>query len=131
MKRSSHFIRYSFLVILLLMISFRSSAQERAAWLKDAKFGVMTHYLPDWLAQTEHLNIDIKEWNRLVDHFDVKALSDQVKSVGASYMIFSIGQNSGYYVSPSRAYDQIVGMIPSRCSRRDLIADLADALHER
>lgn len=119
------------LLIALLVLPVIGYTQERAAWLKEAKFGVMTHYLPDWLKQTEQLSIDVKKWNDLVDHFDVDGLADQVKSVGANYMIFTIGQNSGYYVSPNKTYDGIVKISPSKCSRRDLIADLSAALHKR
>jgi hypothetical protein len=39
-----------------------------------------------------------------------------------------LGQNSGFYLSPNRTYDELVGIVPSKCSRRDLIADLAAAL---
>src|SRR5437870_4026225 len=98
-----------FLPALLLIIgSLHMQGQERAAWLKQARFGVMTHYLQDWLSKTENKTIGISEWNNLIDQFNVNDLADQVKSVGASYMIFSIGQNSGYYVSPNTAYDSIV-----------------------
>ena len=117
--------------LLLIMGSFHMQGQERAAWLKQARFGVMTHYLPDWLSKTENKTIGVTEWNNLVNQFNVNDLADQVKSVGASYMIFSIGQNSGYYVSPNAAYDSIVGIKPTKCARRDLIADLSAALHAR
>ena len=117
--------------IVLLTLSTCGYAQQRAAWLSEARFGVMTHYLPDWLKHTENLDIDVQKWNELVDHFDVNGLADQVKSTGAAYMIFTIGQNSGYYVCPNAAYDKITGISPSKCSHRDLIADLSAALHKR
>jgi hypothetical protein len=36
----------------------------------------------------------------------------------------------GYYISPNKAYDQLLGRAPgaSRLSSRDLVSDLADAL---
>jgi hypothetical protein len=43
----------------------------------------------------------------------------------------TIGQNSGHYCSPNATYDRIVGITPSKCSRRDLIADLAKTLSAR
>ena len=43
----------------------------------------------------------------------------------------TLGQNSGHYCSPNATYDRIVGIAPSKCSRRDLIADLAKALSAR
>jgi hypothetical protein len=104
---------------------------SRAAWMRDARFGVMTHYLADWIAQTTHEPMSIERWNRLVDQFDVERPAEQVKSTGAGYCIISLGQNSGYYLSPNSAYDQLTGISPSKLSRRDLVADLYDALHKR
>src|SRR5262249_44579737 len=55
----------------------------------------------------------------------------QLKSVGAGYYIISIGQNSGYYLAPNAAYDKLTGITPSKLSRRDLVADLYEALHKQ
>jgi hypothetical protein len=73
----------------------------------------------------------VERWNRLVDGFDVERMGDQLKSVGASYYIISIGQNSGYYLSPNAVYDKLTGIVPSKLSRRDLVSDLYEALHKR
>lgn len=99
--------------------------------MKDARFGVMTHYLADWIAQTTHEPMSIERWNRLVDGFDVERLAEQVKSTGAGYYVISIGQNSGYYLSPNAVYDKLTGISPSKLSRRDLVADLYEVLHRR
>jgi alpha-L-fucosidase len=107
---------------------------DRAAWMADARFGVMNHYLEDWIARREKLEggrMTVEQWNDMVDRFDVAAHVSQIESTGAKYHIFTIGQNSGFYVSPNATYDRIVGISPSHCSRRDLIADLSDALHAR
>lgn len=100
------------------------AVQHRADWFKQAKWGVFTHYLtgPDTTAEN---------WNKQVESFDVKALADQLKSVGAKYYFITIGQNSGHYCSPNATYDKYVGISPSKCSRRDLIADLYDALNPK
>ncbi len=104
---------------------------HRAAWMKEARWGVMTHYLADWRAQVDGEPMSVDHWNDLVDHFDVEGLAEQLKSVGASYYLISIGQNSGYYLSPNATYDRFVGVRPSKCSRRDLVADLYEPLHRR
>ena len=57
--------------------------------------------------------------------------SKQLQSAGAGFYQISIGQNSGYYLSPNAVYDRLVGISPSKCSRRDLVADLSDALGKR
>ena len=48
--------------------------------------------------------MSIDQWNDLVDHFDVEALADQLKSIGAGYHVLTIGQNSGYYLSSNAVY---------------------------
>jgi hypothetical protein len=67
-------------------------------------------------------------WNELIDGFDVEGLARQVQELGAGYFFITLGQNSGYYLSPNATYDKLVGRVPSRLSRRDLVADLAEAL---
>jgi hypothetical protein len=106
-------------------------AQDRAAWMKQARWGVMNHYLADWIARREQMNMNVQQWNDLVDHFHVEGLARQIKSVGAGYYLITIGQNSGYYLSPNATYDRFVGIAPSKCARRDLVADLYEALHQR
>lgn len=108
--------------------------RDRAAWMTEAHFGVMTHYLADWIARRENMpegKMTVERWNDLVDQFDVQGLADQVKGTGAGYYLITIGQNSGFYLSPNAKYDRIVGVRPSHCSKRDLVADLYAAMHKR
>jgi hypothetical protein len=118
-------------IALLLGWAACLSAQNRATWMKDAKFGVMTHYLADWQARVNHLTMSVDEWNKLVDNFDVEQMATQLQSAGVTYYQISIGQNSGYYLAPNPTYDKITGIQPSKCSKRDLVADLYEALHKR
>ena len=104
---------------------------HRAAWMPEARWGVMTHYLADWKARETKEQMTVEKWNEMIDHFDVEGLAEQLKSVGAGYYLVTIGQNSGYYLSPNAAYDRFVGIQPSKCSRRDLVADLRTAMHKR
>jgi hypothetical protein len=105
----------------------RVTAADRAAWMKDARWGVMTHFLAEWIAPSAHK--DVETWNKLVDNFHVAGLAKQLASVGASYYLITIGQNSGFYIAPNSTYDRYIGIRPSKCSRRDLVADLYEALH--
>lgn len=102
--------------------------QADSTWIREAKWGVFVHFLAE-----HHLEPTItpKQWNRLVDGFDVEALADQLASVKAGYLIFTIGQNSGYFCAPNPVYDQYVGYPESHCSDRDLLADLYEALSKR
>ncbi len=99
--------------------------------MKEARFGVMTHYLADWIARVHQQPMNVEEWNRLIDNFDVEGLARQLESVGAAYYLITIGQNSGYYLAPNAVYDRYAGIAPSRCSRRDLVADLYEPLSKR
>jgi alpha-L-fucosidase len=107
------------------------TSSKRSAWMQEAKWGVMTHYLFDWIAREQGLTMDPEGWNALVDGFDVEGLAEQLRSVGAGYHILTIGQNSGYYLAPNPTYDRLVGIRPSRCSRRDLVSDMSAALRKR
>ena len=106
-------------------------AGDRAAWMKQAKWGVMNHYLAELQGKVHNLTMSVDEWNKLIDNFDTEALAEQLHYVHAAYYQISIGQNSGYYLSPNPVYDKLTGIRPSKCSRRDLIADLYESLQKR
>ncbi len=100
-------------------------------WLRDARWGVFLHYLADVASAQTATDLAVDEWNRRIDGFDVDTLAAQLAEAGAGYLGLTLGQNSGYYLSPNATYDELVGRQPSRLSRRDLIADLAAALRPR
>src|SRR6266545_4172569 len=83
------------LALLVLASATGTEAAEahRAAWMQKARWGVMTHYLPDWIEQNKKWSSD--EWNTLVDGFDVEALAKQLESVGAGYYLITIGSELG------------------------------------
>jgi hypothetical protein len=122
------------LLLVLAITSPRSSAAEppsRAAWMRAAHWGVMTHYLADWRERADGEPRSIAHWNVLIDHFDVEGLAGQLQSVGAGWYLISLGQNSGYYLSPNATYDRLTGITPSKLSHRDLVTDLTAALGRR
>jgi hypothetical protein len=90
----------------------------------------MTHYLADWQAKVHNITMSVDEWNKMVDNFDAEGMATQLQSAGVSYYQITIGQNSGYYLAPNPTYDRITGIQPSKCARRDLVADLYEALHK-
>lgn len=93
-------------------------------WFVRAKWGVFLHFLGSQ-DQTA------RQWSQQVDGVEVDGLADQLESMGAGYLMFTIGQNSGHFCSPNATYDSIVGIKPGKCSQRDLVADLAHALEPR
>ena len=90
-------------------------------WFMESKWGVFTHYLTNPETSAE-------EWNRRINGFDVQGLAQQLELIGTKYYFITIGQNSGHYCSPNETYDKFVGIKPSKCSERDLIADIYEAL---
>jgi hypothetical protein len=110
-----------------------NTGSGRAAWMQDPRYawGVMTHYLADWQGRINKLDMSIGQWNKMVDGFDVEGMAKRLEQAGAGHYQISIGQNSGYYAAPNAVYDKIVGIAPSKCSHRDLIADLAGPLSRR
>jgi hypothetical protein len=96
-------------------------------WFRDAGYGIMVHYLKPAIVPDG----GAAEWNAAVDSFEVGAFARQASDAGAGFVMFTLGQNSGYYCSPNTVYDRTVGVDPGTlCSTRDLPADLASALKE-
>ena len=103
-------------------------AASNTDWLHDAKWGVFTHYLGAPPSSAGGAELTADAWNAQVDAFDLDGLVAQIVSTGTKYYVITLGQNSGHYCSPNATYDQIVGIRPSKCSRRDLVADMYQAL---
>jgi len=119
------------ITILLALFLIPLTAQNKAAWLKEAKWGVMIHYQPEALAKDNQMDpIDIYKWNELIDNFDCEKLAKQLSDAGAGYLIMTVRHVPPFFMSPNATYDQYTGQVPSRCSKRDLIEDLSDALNE-
>ncbi len=94
---------------------------HRTDWMKNARYGVFMHLLPD-----------NEETLALVERFDVEKLADQLEVVGAGYFVLTLGQNSGYFNAPNAVYDQQTGYAPGqRCSKRDLPLELSRALAQK
>ncbi len=119
------------LAMLLHGIATGVNAADQTDWFHQARWGVMTHYLGAPPSSAEGAELTSEMWNRQVDAFDVAGLADQVASTGAGYLLFTLGQNSGHYCAPNATYDRLTGISPSKCSRRDLVADLAGELQKR
>lgn len=103
-------------------------SNHRTDWLHHAGWGVFCHYLADTASSAQAVELSPESWNARVDAFDVPLLTEQLVRAGAKYFMITIGQNSGFFCAPNATYDAIVGRHPSRCSRRDLVGDIADSL---
>ncbi len=131
----THWVLRGALVVVVFVMGM-AAAQEKSAlkntrtvWFKNAKWGVFTHYLAETVVTEQPATVD--SWNAAVASFDANLLADQLASIGAGYYVITLGQNSGFYCSPNATYDQYVGITPSKCATRDLIADLYEPLHAK
>ncbi|MCD6286569.1 MAG: alpha-L-fucosidase [Anaerolineae bacterium] len=104
---------------------------DKTTWFADCGWGVFCHWLGAPPSSDGGAELTAEAWNRQVDAFDVEGLACQLEATGAPYFFITIGQNSGHYITPNDVYDEYVGIQPSKCSRRDLVADLYGALHSR
>ena len=95
--------------------------KDNTEWFARCGHGVFCHYLTSTQTTAE-------EWNRQVDAFDVSGLARQLASVGAGYFFITLGQGSGHFCAPNAEYDRLAGITPSKCSRRDLVADIHQEL---
>ncbi|RTE53567.1 hypothetical protein EHW67_11205 [Arenibacter aquaticus] len=77
-------------------------------WFQEAGFGVMVHYLKNAMVPDG----GTEEWNKVVNSFNVENFASQVHEAGAGYVMFTLGQNSGYYCSPNTTFDKAVGVEP-------------------
>jgi hypothetical protein len=108
-------------VAFLLPVLSGGDHSKDTDWLKDARYGVFIHFLPS----------DSKTFAQVGD-FDVEFLAEQLDDLGVSYLVLTLGQNSGYFNAPNAAYDRVTGYkAGERCASRDLPMDLYNALHRR
>ena len=75
--------------------------------------------------------IDGGMWNKQVDGFDVDRICGSVCLDQGEVPAIHHRAELRALLLPNATYDRIVGITPSKCSRRDLIADLAKALAAR
>lgn len=93
---------------------------ERTRWMAEGSFGLMVHYLIAPPGETDAERT--AAFSRIVDGFDLDAFMAAFEVSGADWLIFTIGQNTGYYCSPNAFLDEAV---PGRTSRRDLALEVA------
>jgi hypothetical protein len=97
--------------------------QNRAVWMAQGSFGVMTHYLVSPKGNTEAEKT--ADLNRIVNQFDMDGFIRQFQETGADWLIFTLGQGTRYLCSPSAIYD---AKLPGHTPRRDLLLELAQRL---
>jgi alpha-L-fucosidase len=101
-------------------VTAANSSSHRADWMAQGSYGVMVHYLITPRGQDAAGKA--ADFNRTIDGFDLDHFTEQFQQSGADWLIFTIGQNTGYYNSPNPVLERL---LPQRTPRRDLIAEIA------
>lgn len=105
-----------------------------------SKYGIFVHYqyriLLGYSVKTkpqfpDPVRMNAAEWNSFVEGFDVKAFARQVAAARAGWVIFCMDDHYfAWQCAPNQAFSKFTGYAPGdKCSRRDLILELAEALH--
>lgn len=130
--------------ILTLAISYLFPAVGLAgtgdtSWMTKGKYGIFMHYqyriLLNYSIRTDPImpnasQMTSEQWNKFVDGFDVKGFADQMAEARIGWVLFCIDDHFfGWQCAPNKAFCEYTGYAPGeKCSRRDLIKDLAGAL---
>ena len=127
-------------VFLLQIQAFAGSGD--VTWMLKAKYGIFLHYqyriLLGYSIKTKpqfpsSSQMKAEEWNRLVDGFDVNGFAEQMAESKVGWVIFCL--DDPYFAwpcSPNKAFSEFTGYAPGeKCSRRDLILELSNALNAK
>ncbi len=93
----------------------------------SGKYGLMVHYLIPNLWSID--GIRYRNPEAVVDAFDLDVFMGNFDATGAEWLIFTIGQNTGFYCSPNATLDRLAG--PGHCTKRDLLMEIATAVKAR
>lgn len=99
---------------------------ERTEWM-TGKYGLMVQWIAPGPAPEKGQRV--YDLDQAVDAFSLNSFLADFDKTGASWLIFTVGQNTGFYASPNSALDGWAG--PGHCSRRDLVKELAREIHAR
>ncbi len=128
-----------FVASLFLPLQARAGTGD-TGWMSQGKYGIFLHYqyriLLGYSIKTKPQFPDPSQmtaegWNRFVDGFDVKGFARQTAEAKVGWVIFCLDDHYfAWPCAPNRAFSDFTGYAPGeKCSRRDLILDLADALN--
>lgn len=106
------------------LADFRAAAEAERTRFKESGYGVMVQG-GGW-AYPPHG--EKKPWPGFAEDFPVERFADQVESMGAKFVIWSVTWSRYLVPAPLEAVDQIA---PGFTAKRDLLGELADAFHKR
>jgi len=92
--------------------------------MAKARFGVMVHWLS---ARTpQQYKHEVQGHDDVVNRFDLDGFLKGFERTGADWLIFTIGQNTGFYASPNSVMERLAG--PGYASQRDLVLEIAQGV---
>jgi len=100
--------------------ALRASSQ----WMVDAKYGLMF----TWTAASFPRTGPKKSYEEATRDFDVNAFADMVANTGAGFIVFCTSWSTYYFPAPIQSWERVA---PGHTTRRDLVAELAEALARR
>jgi hypothetical protein len=96
-------------------------ARANSKWLSNAGYGVMFH----WTSLNIGKDGTHKPFDQAVADFDLASFVSMVEATGAGYVIFTIGHAEAFCPAPIASWEKYH---PGHTTKRDLIAEMADAL---
>ena len=96
----------------------------RPNWFANADYGLMFQ----WTNRATPPKGPIKPWEQKVNDFDLDSYVDMVEETGAAYVLWSVTWGQQYISAPNKSLDAIIA---GRTTKRDLLGEMADALHQR
>ena len=97
--------------------------------MRSKRWGVFNHYVCTPGRDRHFGGIDLSDWNKTVDSFDVERLAHTLYEIGAGYYFITLNHGSEYILAPNEAYERYLQVQKGElCSHRDLIDDIYHAL---
>jgi hypothetical protein len=133
------------LLTLIALIIFHSSGFSgpgNTSWMINGKYGIFLHYqyriLLGYSIRTnpqfpEPSRMNAADWNKFVGGFDVKRFADQMSKTKVGWVMFCLDDHFfAWPCAPNKTFDNYTGYAPGeKCSHRDLLMDVAEALHKK
>ncbi len=146
MTLKNYLMKMKCIAILLIAILSEQSASFTdpgdTSWMVEGKYGIFMHYqyriLQGYSYKSDPIypelsQMNADEWNKFVNGFDVDGFADQMVEVGVGWVNFCLDDAFfAWSCAPNKTLNKYAGYAPGeKCSHRDLIMELADALHQR
>ena len=130
------------LMMLFLLQNTGCAVPGDTSWMTRGKYGVFMHYqyriLLGYGGTTKPMlpspsQMTASQWNQFVDGFDVKGFADQMVNAKVGWVMFCLDDHHfAWPCAPNKTLSDYTGYAPGeKCSRRDLIMDLANALNPK